>query len=155
VRSTAQQFGSDLTTLETKARQARDVLSKVRGITGITLVRELGQPSLIIQPDRAKIARYGLNVSDINTLIETAVGGTLRSAPGTSLAGRQESGGVHAEAPEVASELHQDGGVGQWQNGIFRVGWHGVSLGTGKHLCRPHEWLPWEAKSKSGPPPSR
>jgi cobalt-zinc-cadmium resistance protein CzcA len=69
-------FGSDLTTLETKARQARDVLSKVRGITGITLVRELGQPSLIIQPDRAKIARYGLNVSDINTLIETAVGGT-------------------------------------------------------------------------------
>ena len=76
MRSTAQQFGSDLTTLETKARQARDVLSKVRGITGITLVRELGQPSLIIQPDRAKIARYGLNVSDINTLIETAVGGT-------------------------------------------------------------------------------
>ncbi len=69
-------FGGDLTTLENKARQAREVLSKVRGITGITLVRELGQPSIIVQPDRAKIARYGLNVSDVNTLIETAVGGT-------------------------------------------------------------------------------
>ena len=39
------------------------------------VVRELGQPSLTIEPDRAKIARYGLNVADINTLIETAVGG--------------------------------------------------------------------------------
>jgi len=38
-------------------------------------VRELGQPSLTITPDRAAIARYGLNVADINTLIETAVGG--------------------------------------------------------------------------------
>src|SRR5208337_4836908 len=50
--------------------------SKVRGITEITVVRELGQPSLIVQPDRAEIARYGINVSDINTLIETAIGGT-------------------------------------------------------------------------------
>ena len=41
-----------------------------------SLVRELGQPSLTIEPDRAKIARYGLNVADINALIETAVGGT-------------------------------------------------------------------------------
>ena len=46
------------------------------GITHVSLVRELGQPSLTIEPDRAKIARYGLNVADINALIETAVGGT-------------------------------------------------------------------------------
>jgi heavy metal efflux system protein len=69
-------FGSDLVTLDNKAEQVKNLLSKVRGITGITVVRELGQPSLIIEPDRAKIARYGLNVSDINTLIETAIGGT-------------------------------------------------------------------------------
>jgi cobalt-zinc-cadmium resistance protein CzcA len=68
-------FGSDLVTLEQKAEQVQNVISKVRGITNITLVRELGQPSLTIEPDRAKIARYGLNVADINTLIETAVGG--------------------------------------------------------------------------------
>ncbi|MDQ2776191.1 MAG: CusA/CzcA family heavy metal efflux RND transporter [Acidobacteriota bacterium] len=69
-------FGPDLKTLEQKAEQARDLLSQVRGITHVVIVRELGQPSLTIRPDRAKIARYGLNVSDVNTLIETALGGT-------------------------------------------------------------------------------
>ena len=68
-------FGSDLATLEDKARQTREILSKVPGITEITVVRELGQPSLIITPDRAKLARYGLNVDDVNTLIGTAMGG--------------------------------------------------------------------------------
>lgn len=47
----------------------------VRGISEITLVQEPGQPSLTVNIDRAKIARYGLNVSDINGLIEAAVGG--------------------------------------------------------------------------------
>jgi len=68
-------FGTDLNTLEDKARQAKEILAKVPGITEITMVRELGQPSLIIEPDRAKIARYGLNVSDINTLVSTAMAG--------------------------------------------------------------------------------
>ena len=45
------------------------------GITHVTLVQELGQPSLTISIDRAKTARYGLNVDDINGLIEAAVGG--------------------------------------------------------------------------------
>ncbi len=69
-------FGADLKVLEQKAEQVRDILSRVRGIDHIVIVRELGQPSLIIEPDRAKIARYGLNVSDVDTLIETALGGT-------------------------------------------------------------------------------
>ncbi len=69
-------FGADLATLEAKAKQVKDVISSIRGITHVVLVRELGQPSLIITPDREKIARYGLNVNDINTLIETAMGGT-------------------------------------------------------------------------------
>jgi len=74
-------FGPDLGTLESRAEAAQRVLAKVPGISNITLVRELGQPSLTIEPDRAKIARYGLNVSDINALIETAVGG----APATQV----------------------------------------------------------------------
>jgi len=69
-------FGTDLGVLEAKAEAARAVLSKVPGITGITLVRELGQPSLVIEPHRERLAQYGLNVADINTLIETAIGGT-------------------------------------------------------------------------------
>jgi heavy metal efflux system protein len=69
-------FGTDLETLEAKANAVQRVISEVPGIEHITVVRELGQPSLTIEPDRGKIARYGLNVSDINTLIETAVGGS-------------------------------------------------------------------------------
>ena len=59
-----------------KPRRCSAPFRPVPGITNITVVRELGQPSLTIEPDRAKIARYGLNVADVNTLIETAVGGT-------------------------------------------------------------------------------
>jgi cobalt-zinc-cadmium resistance protein CzcA len=59
-----------------QGRAGEDIMAKVPGITEITVVRELGQPSLIITPDRAKLARYGLNVSDVNTLVETAMGGT-------------------------------------------------------------------------------
>jgi heavy metal efflux system protein len=69
-------FGPDLETLEQKADEVKHVISGVPGITDISIVRELGQPSLTIEPDREKIARYGLNVSDINTLIETGIGGT-------------------------------------------------------------------------------
>jgi cobalt-zinc-cadmium resistance protein CzcA len=69
-------FGPELATLESNAVQVKNIIGKVPGITGITVVRELGQPTLIITPDRAKLARYGLNVSDVNTLVETAMGGT-------------------------------------------------------------------------------
>jgi cobalt-zinc-cadmium resistance protein CzcA len=68
-------FGQDLPTLENKAFQVKDILRKISGIQEITVVRELGQPSLTITPDRAKLARYGLNVSDVNTMVETAMGG--------------------------------------------------------------------------------
>jgi cobalt-zinc-cadmium resistance protein CzcA len=68
-------YGPDLDLLGDKATQVKDILTKIRGITEITVVRETGQPSIIITPDRAKLARYGLNVSDINTLIGTAIGG--------------------------------------------------------------------------------
>ena len=68
-------FGTDLETLETKGKAIKRVLEGVRGIKGITLVQELGQPSLTVNINRSKIARYGLNVADINGLIEAAVGG--------------------------------------------------------------------------------
>jgi cobalt-zinc-cadmium resistance protein CzcA len=69
-------FGGDLQTLENKGKAIKAVLEGVRGIKDITLVQELGQPSLTVNIDRAKIARYGLNVADINGLIEAAIGGT-------------------------------------------------------------------------------
>jgi cobalt-zinc-cadmium resistance protein CzcA len=70
-------FGSDLNVLQQKGKAIKEVLSQVRGITDVTLVQELGQPSLTIKINRAAIARYGLNVDDINGLITTAIGGDV------------------------------------------------------------------------------
>ena len=70
-------FGSDLDTLQRKGKAIEQVLEQVRGITDVTLVQELGQPSLTIDINRATIARYGLNVADINNLIQTAIGGDV------------------------------------------------------------------------------
>jgi cobalt-zinc-cadmium resistance protein CzcA len=70
-------FGPDLATLQQKGKAIKQVLERVRGIKDVTLVQELGQPSLTIKIDRAKIARYGVNVADINALIQSAVGGDV------------------------------------------------------------------------------
>jgi cobalt-zinc-cadmium resistance protein CzcA len=70
-------FGSDLNTLQEKGKAIKQILGQVRGIHDVTLVRELGQPSLTIKINRAAIARYGLNVDDVNALIQTAVGGDV------------------------------------------------------------------------------
>jgi len=68
-------FGADLATLESRGKAIKHVLENVRGIREVTLVQELGQPSLAIKIRRDKIARYGINVADVNALIEAAVGG--------------------------------------------------------------------------------
>ena len=70
-------FGADLDTLQKKGKSIKQILGQVRGIRDVTLVQELGQPSLTIKIDRAKIARYGLNVADINGLVQTAIGGDV------------------------------------------------------------------------------
>jgi len=70
-------FGSDLHMLEQKGKAIKRVLERVRGIRDVTLVQELGQPSLTITINRATIARYGVNVADINALIQTAIGGDV------------------------------------------------------------------------------
>jgi heavy metal efflux system protein len=68
-------YGPDLNVLQDKALKIKDILSKVPGFAHLTVVRELGQPSLLIDIDRQKIARYGINVADVQAVIEAAVGG--------------------------------------------------------------------------------
>ena len=68
-------YGPDLNTLQDKALLVKNTLEKVPGFTQLTVVRELGQPSLLINVDRDKIARYGINVSDVDAVIQSAVGG--------------------------------------------------------------------------------
>jgi heavy metal efflux system protein len=68
-------YGFDLNVLQDKALEIKRRLSKVPGFTELTVVRELGQPSLLVQVDRDKIARYGINVADVEAVVQAAVGG--------------------------------------------------------------------------------
>jgi cobalt-zinc-cadmium resistance protein CzcA len=68
-------FGPDLDVLEKKAVEIKNVLSRTEGFSELTVVRELGQPSLLVEADRQKIARYGINVADVEAVVQTAIGG--------------------------------------------------------------------------------
>ena len=68
-------YGLDLNILQDRALEIKRRLSNVPGFTELTVVRELGQPSLIVQVDREKIARYGVNVADVEGIVQAAVGG--------------------------------------------------------------------------------
>ena len=68
-------YGPDLNVLQSTALKIKRRLSQVPGFTELTVVRELGQPSLMINVDRGKSARYGINVSDVEAIVQAAVGG--------------------------------------------------------------------------------
>ncbi len=69
-------IGPDLATLEEIARSTLREMAKVPGITDLGAFWVLGQPNLNISVDRAKAARYGLSVNDINSVVQAALGGT-------------------------------------------------------------------------------
>ena len=73
--NSAKIIGPDLATLEKIARAAMNEMAKVQGITDLGAFWVLGQPNLNIKVDRKRAARYGLNVNDVNTVIQTALGG--------------------------------------------------------------------------------
>ncbi|MGP0067585.1 MAG: efflux RND transporter permease subunit [Isosphaeraceae bacterium] len=68
-------FGSDLTKLEEYGQRVLNILNKVRGIKNPGLFHIIGQPNLEIQIDRHECARYGINVSDVEAVVQVAVGG--------------------------------------------------------------------------------
>ncbi len=68
-------YGADLDILEKKAVEIKNVLDRTPGFTNLTVVRELGQPSLIVEVNRPELARYGVNVADVEAVVQAAVGG--------------------------------------------------------------------------------
>jgi cobalt-zinc-cadmium resistance protein CzcA len=68
-------YGTDLNVLQDRALEIKRRLSRVPGFTELTVVRELGQPSLLVEVDLNKIARYGINVADVEAVVQAAVGG--------------------------------------------------------------------------------
>jgi len=68
-------YGDDLRTLEAKGDQVVNVMRSIPGVQDLGLFRVIGQPNLDFAVDRQKAARYGINVSDVQDAIQTAVGG--------------------------------------------------------------------------------
>jgi len=68
-------YGDDLRKLEDTGQQILDVMKTIPGVSDLGLFRVIGQPNLEFTVNREKAARYGLNVSDVQDAIETAVGG--------------------------------------------------------------------------------
>ena len=68
-------FGPDLDVLSQKAEQVAHVLDGVRGAADVEAIRISGQSEVSITPDRDRLARYGITVSDFNALVQSALGG--------------------------------------------------------------------------------
>jgi cobalt-zinc-cadmium resistance protein CzcA len=96
--------GPDLGTLERIAKDAMEEMTKVPGITDLGVFWVLGQPNLNIKIDREKAARYGLNVSDANTVVQAALGGTVA----TNLLEADRQFGVAVRlAPEYRNDIEK------------------------------------------------
>ena len=68
-------FGGDLTTLTNVANQIKSVMKTVPGIADLSVFSSLGQPTIRIDVDRLTAGRYGLAPGDINSAVQTAIGG--------------------------------------------------------------------------------
>jgi heavy metal efflux system protein len=68
-------FGDDIEILKNKADDIARILSTIKGGTDLITEKVSGQPYLTITIDRSKIARYGLNISDVQNVIEIAIAG--------------------------------------------------------------------------------
>ncbi|WP_447972301.1 efflux RND transporter permease subunit [Nitrospira sp. Kam-Ns4a] len=73
--ATVKIFGEDLEILRRLAEEIAGILGSVRGVKDVRVEQLFGQQYLVVDIDRAKIARHGINVADIREIIATAIGG--------------------------------------------------------------------------------
>lgn len=69
-------FGPDLDTLKDKANEVAAVIREIHGAADVQTEQVVGAPQLVIRPDRAAIARYGLDLGVVQDVISSAIGGT-------------------------------------------------------------------------------
>ncbi len=100
--NSAKIIGPDLATLEKIARAAMTQMAQVPGITDLGAFWVLGQPNLNIRVDRAKAARYGLSVNDVNNVVQAALGGTVAT---NVLEADRQFGVVVRLAPEFRKNI--------------------------------------------------
>jgi len=68
-------FGPDFDSLDNLANKVQTVLSKIQGVEDLGVLRNLGQPEFRIELDQDKMALYGINTADAQSVIEMAIGG--------------------------------------------------------------------------------
>lgn len=68
-------YGEDMTELYDKAREAARYVEQVPGAADVLVEQAMGLPQLLVRFDRAKIARYGIDIEELNTVIRTAYAG--------------------------------------------------------------------------------
>jgi cobalt-zinc-cadmium resistance protein CzcA len=95
-------YGNDPTKLQTLADQTVGILEKIPGAADVGTEKLIGQPQVQIAVDRAAISRYGLTISDVQQIIETALGG---SAATKVLEGEKTFDLVVKLAPRSISDL--------------------------------------------------
>ena len=72
-------FGSDLLTLQEKADQVTHILASIRGATDVAAEQQAGLAQVMVEIDRAKVSRYGINVADVERVMEIGMGGKAAS----------------------------------------------------------------------------
>ncbi len=68
-------YGGDLEVLERTANKIQEVMAQIPGIADLAVLSSLGQPTVRIDVDRVRAARYGLAPGDVNTTVQAAIGG--------------------------------------------------------------------------------
>ena len=100
--------GPDLATAESLAAKVVEQVKTVRGVEDLGIFHVLGQPNLNIKIDRAKTARYGLNTGDVNTVIQTTMGGAVAT---TVLEGDRQFGVAVRLAPKFRDSISEIGKI--------------------------------------------
>lgn len=68
-------YGEDMEELYSKAKEVAGYVEKIPGASDVIVEQAMGLPQLVVQYNRAKIARYGINIEELNTIVRTAYAG--------------------------------------------------------------------------------
>jgi len=72
-------FGTDLATLQDRADQVTHILAGIKGATDVAAEQQAGLAQVIVDIDRAKVSRYGINIADVERVMEVGMGGKAAS----------------------------------------------------------------------------
>lgn len=93
-------FGDDIDVLQSKAEEIKKVIADIPGQADLQVEQLTGSGQLLITPDRARMARYGVHIDDIRTVIQTAVLGT----PVSEILDGRKRFDIRVKFPEITQD---------------------------------------------------